>query len=99
MSTYTPGNWVAVGTWVEHDDDGVADICSCNPETLGQKHLKRSYDEMCANAKLIAAAPDMLYALEDLLAVVAAHDRPKSADELGVIGRAMRAVSKVKGEG
>jgi hypothetical protein len=43
-------------------------------------------------------SPDLLYALEDLLAVVAAHDGPKSVDELGVIGRAMRAVKKAKGE-
>lgn len=98
MSTHTPGNWVAVGAWVEHDDDNVADICSCDQETLGQGHHNRDYDEMCANARLIAAAPDLLYALEDLLAAVAAHDGPKSIDELGIIGRAMRAVKKAKGE-
>jgi hypothetical protein len=52
--------------------------------------------EARANALLIAAAPDMLYALEDLLAAVAEHDGPKSQDELGVIGRAMMAVKKAK---
>lgn len=96
MSTHTPGSWVAAGAWVEHIDDNVADICSCDQETLKQVHYNRDYDEMCANARLIAAAPDMLYALEDLLAAVAAHDGPKSVDELGVIGRAMRAVNKAK---
>jgi len=48
--------------------------------------------------RLNRAAPDLLYALEDLLAAVAAHDGPKSIDELGVIGRAMTAIKKAKGE-
>ena len=60
---HTPGPWFSVGAWVEHEDDEVPDICTCNPEDLGQGHLKRSYEEMCANAKLIAAAPEMLDAL------------------------------------
>jgi hypothetical protein len=64
MSQHTPGTWYAVGAYVEHDDDSVADICSCDPATIGQKHLGRSYEEIIANAKLIAAAPDLLEALE-----------------------------------
>jgi hypothetical protein len=60
---FTKGNWHAVGAWVEHEDDKIADICSCNPDDFGQKHLNRSYDEIRANATLIAAAPAMLNAL------------------------------------
>ena len=60
MSKHTPGPWVAVGSWVEHPDDSVADICSCDPATLNQQKLGRTYSEMCANARLIAAAPDLL---------------------------------------
>jgi hypothetical protein len=60
---HTPGPWYQVGAWVEHEDDDVADICSCDPATIGQEHLGRSDSEMCANAALIAAAPDMLAAL------------------------------------
>ena len=64
---HTKGPWVAVGTWVEHPDDDIADICSCNPASLGQEPpnvKERSYDEMCANARLIAAAPEMLSILK-----------------------------------
>lgn len=57
---HTPGPWHCVGIWVEHEDDNVADICDCDPASMGQGHLGRTYDEMRANAKLIAAAPDML---------------------------------------
>lgn len=59
MSGHTPGPWIAVGAWVEHPDDDVADICSCDPATINQGHLGRGYSEICANARLIAAAPAM----------------------------------------
>ena len=37
MSEHTPEPWVAVGAWVEHPDDDVADICSCDPATLNRE--------------------------------------------------------------
>lgn len=61
-SKHTPGPWYAVGAWVEHPDDGTADICNCGPESMGQNHLQRGYEEICANARLISAAPDLLNA-------------------------------------
>lgn len=64
ISLHTPGPWHAVGTWVEHADDKVADICICNPVDFGQHHLGRSHAEVLANAKLIAAAPEMLETLK-----------------------------------
>ena len=67
MNSYTPGPWVAVGGWVEHPDDDVADICTCDIELMEQGKLGRSSDEITANARLIAAAPEMLEALVDLL--------------------------------
>ncbi len=63
---HTPGPWYAVGGWVEHGDDAVADICICYPDAMGQGHLGRSEDETRANAALIAAAPDLLKALKDI---------------------------------
>lgn len=63
----TPGSWIAVGAWVEHEDDNVADICSCNPRDLSQEHLGRSYEEQCANARLIAAAPELLETVIEML--------------------------------
>ena len=59
MSKFTKGTWIAVGAWVEHTSDKKADICSCNPESIGQEKMGRSYAEQCANARLIAAAPTM----------------------------------------
>lgn len=67
MSKYTEGRWIAVGNWVEHEDDEVADICICDTEIMSQGHLGRSSEEEAANAKLIAAAPDLLKALESML--------------------------------
>jgi len=61
---HTRGPWHAVGRWVEHEKDDVADICNCDPESMGQGHLGRSDAEMAANARLIAAAPDLLKACE-----------------------------------
>jgi hypothetical protein len=60
----TPGPWIACGGWVEHPDEHTADICNCYPEVMGQEYLGRSYETICANAKLIAAAPEMLEALK-----------------------------------
>jgi len=68
-SKHTPGPWYAVGRWVEHENEKIADICNCDPESMGQGHLNRSDDEIRANARLIAAAPDMLNALEMLARV------------------------------
>lgn len=67
MSEHTKGRWIAVGGWVEHEDDNVADICICDTEIMNQGHLGRSSQEEAANAKLIAAAPDLLEALQFML--------------------------------
>lgn len=71
---HTPGPWYQVGAWVEHADDKVADICTCNPEDIGQGHLGRTHQEMVANATLIAAAPDMLKALKSCLSMMRSGD-------------------------
>lgn len=67
MSAHTPGPWFAVGSWVEHADDDVADICNCDPASMEQGHLNRSYNEVVANAMLIAEAPELLACLIDVL--------------------------------
>lgn len=66
-SKHTPGEWVAVGSRVEHPDSKIADICECDPYIFGQENgnaRKRSYEEQCANARLAAAAPYMLALLK-----------------------------------
>ena len=65
--THTKGNWHAVGAWIEHESDDVADIATFNSEAMGQGHLHRDYEEICANARLCAQAPAMLALLKDVL--------------------------------
>ena len=64
--THTKGLWIAVGALIEHVKDDVADIATFNPDNMHQKPAGRTYDEMAANAKLCAAAPQMLKLLKDL---------------------------------
>lgn len=61
---HTSGPWVAVGGLVEVENDNIPDICTCNPHDFGQAHLKRNVLEVLSNARLIAAAPDLLAALK-----------------------------------
>lgn len=69
-SGHTPGPWFAVGHWIEHPDGAVADIATFDPEAVGQAHLGRSDEEICANVRLAAAAPDMLATLRAVRSLV-----------------------------
>jgi hypothetical protein len=60
---HTPGPWFAVGYQVEIESETVADICTTNAHLFGQGGLHDDARAM-ANARLIAAAPDMLEMLE-----------------------------------
>ena len=62
MSKHTPGPWIAVGGWVEHPSDKRPDICIRDLGVMGQEG--RSDAEICANAQLIFAAPDLLLVLK-----------------------------------
>jgi hypothetical protein len=64
---HTPGPWLQVGAWVEVERDDIPDICTCNPRDIGQDHLKWNWKTVHANARLIAAAPDLLEALNAML--------------------------------
>lgn len=66
MSKHTPGPWIAAGYWVEHPKDDVPDICTCSPTVIGQG--ERNEAEVMANVRLIAAAPDLLFALREAVA-------------------------------
>jgi hypothetical protein len=60
---HTPGPWFAVGYQVEIESETVADICTTNAHLFGQPGLHDDARAM-ANARLIAAAPEMLKMLE-----------------------------------
>lgn len=103
MKKYTPSPWVAVGTWVEHPSDTVPDICDCDPRIMDQQ-LYRSDEEACANARLIAAAPDLLNALkkaEDLLYASADENTELNSygrDCFDAMQQARLAIHKATGE-
>lgn len=55
----TPGPWINVGGWVDAENNGI--ICSLSS-------VDRKPEEVSdANANLIAAAPELLEALQDLV--------------------------------
>jgi hypothetical protein len=62
---HTPGPWFAVGYQVEIERENVADICTTNAHLFGQPSLHKVATAM-ANARLIAAAPDMLAMLQEV---------------------------------
>jgi hypothetical protein len=77
----------------------IAEITGYNRTYVSQLRAEiPRIDEQRKRMVLDRHSPDLLYALEDLLEVVAAHDGPKSIAELGVIGRAMAVIKKAKGE-
>jgi len=57
---HTPGPWNVTGLYVREQDGGL--VASINDLWHDQKTPKA---EMAANARLIAAAPELLAALED----------------------------------
>lgn len=72
MSGHTPGPWLAVmqfGSWMvrqdpkDWDGNGYQHICSLAASKKGSHYG----DMFAANAKLIAAAPDLLEALQQIL--------------------------------
>ncbi len=89
---HTPGPWLQVGAWVEVERDDIPDICTCNPRDIGQDHLKWNWKTVHANARLIAAAPDLLEALKDVLPEL------ESIGPLEKFERARAAIAKATGE-
>ena len=74
MSKHTPGPW-----YIVEGDEWTTDIATNTPEqgiwTVASANKRR--DEYKANMRLIAAAPDLLYALEQII-----NDLPTNRDWL-----------------
>ena len=92
MNKHTPGPWFAVGAQVEIEDDSVPDICTCDPQVMRQSHLDWHPRTVEANARLIAAAPELLEALDDIIGMA------RAGRMVHVINRAKAAIAKAKGE-
>jgi len=96
MSAHTPGPWVAkkatvrgeVNEWYVTEGEGVAVIASCVTDIAGEPSE--------ANARLIAAAPELLEALEGLCGL--AELRPGHLqDYKAAVAAARNAITKAKG--
>ena len=62
---FTKGTWVIDSDFITVEVDGIDEvICDFDPEGVWPTVYQRSEEEKDANAKLIAAAPDLLDALE-----------------------------------
>lgn len=95
MKKYTQGSWIAVGGLVEVEDDNIPDVCSCYPADFGQVLLSRSEEEIAANAKLIAQAPNMAVVIKELLEVFC--DDPRW-DDVAIVGDAKKVLYNATGE-
>lgn len=65
---FTKGTWFIDNDFITVEVDGIDEvICDLDPEGVWPTVYQRSEEEKDANAKLIAAAPDMLEALEYII--------------------------------
>lgn len=92
---HTPGPWFAVGYQVEIQSDTVADICTTNAHLFGQGGLHDDARAM-ANARLIAAAPDLLRLLEVARDCLEVSNYEGEDDE--VLAAIRAALANAKGE-
>lgn len=91
VSAHTPAPWVADGVWV-YDANGLT-VANCGD--MNRRHLQRQ-----ETARLIAAAPELLEALE--AAVWTGERRPFANEDQAFweawLPRARAAVAKARGE-
>ena len=106
MSKHTPGPWEVVNnppnedgstaTSIYGSDQYVADVyCGY----AGSKNMPNA--EAAANARLIAAAPELLEALDGMIQVYGGDrdwNGPKHSTELELIAMARAAIAKATGE-
>jgi hypothetical protein len=92
-ATHTPGPWFATDTIVaESNRTGSNAICD-----TAHSRYDMSHDEAKANARLIAAAPDLLAALEMVLNSTT-HPGPLWTVSNESIAAAHAAIARAKGE-
>lgn len=107
--SFTPGPWKASATsWSSIVDQSHRSIAGVTYFNLGE-HFDRHDQECRANARLIAAAPDLLKALEDCRTLICGYAITKAEEYPEVLksiyselrridGVARAALSKAKGE-
>jgi len=94
---HTPGPWISVGARIEHADDGVIDIADFDPCCMGMCQDGRGHAEIRANARLCAAAPDLLEALQDLFIDCMACDYNDGFNTSPLAKKVRAAIAKATG--
>lgn len=104
---HTPGPWyvyigedreaIAVQKFVEGDSGGTAGKSIARmpiPHNWGHKNSRNTQEEIDANARLIAAAPDLLEALTHLLATMSVTDEEGLLEFAEPVAKARAAILK-----
>jgi hypothetical protein len=96
MTTHTPGPWVAVDgdIFTEHRHKPIVASTFEDGEPMGTGITR---DAAFANAALIAAAPDLLAALEELLWAAARTSLETDGDYSDAFAAARAAIAKAQG--
>lgn len=99
----TNGQGHTKGPWVLQDGYVVAGawplgVTICEP-TMAHSGNRLTPDEALANGRLIAAAPDLLEALGNTLALLSAFATPDDQVMQATLKQARAALSRVSGEG
>lgn len=96
MSKHTPGPWwVEIGDETESWAEQWPRIVSENYEVVGTEGLYGDFETDCANARLIAAAPELLEALMLCREHMYAH---ASNTDDGAFDALVKAIAKATGE-
>jgi 23S rRNA maturation mini-RNase III len=80
MSTHTPGPWKVISR-AGYSGHCVADNYTRSVAAF-PSNSKRDETERDANARLIAAAPDLLAALQDIIGLAEAHSRKRGRNPI-----------------
>ena len=104
--THTPGPWeldsagwpLLINGPMNEDDDAGTVVCAIDC----LEHMRRGYhyneDEAAANARLIAAAPDLLAALKEIAAETTCEGTEIESMLASIQGICRRAIAKAGGE-
>ena len=106
MNKFTSGPWKVVvderyDRFAEADRIVGYDIKSADGEIVGSEGISGDSDINLANARLIAAAPDLLEALDGMLKIYGCHydrDGLKPSTEIECIAKAIAAIARARGE-
>lgn len=100
MSKHTPGPWIISDgdEWTHDVVTHHGELPDGSPNAWNIATINSRRDECDANLALIAAAPDLLEALEKIMSLVDASGSTPHPSVAKVIGAGRAAIAKVKGE-